>query len=244
MVGAMIGVTSVVPILPYVGGGGVVPLSISIAAIATVLLGPVSGLLAALVGGVIGMFVNPAAYPFGILDVFFVAVLPALFCMLATRGHQITVRISYTILMIVSGLFAELVPYYYPGEAAGFTSPPQPVYSLLVAFFWIPWILIYLSPLGTRLVSTWLSGNQSRGRFFGAVIGTLCGLMPWSLWMIAPAALVLKLSPELAVAGWVFAALSRTLLALVSAAVAAVLVGALSKSGLPIPQGALWKPKT
>ncbi len=61
--GALCGVTSLIPVFPYVGGGGYVPLQTMFSAIAPVLLGPVGGIVAATVGGVIGMFIAPAAFP-------------------------------------------------------------------------------------------------------------------------------------------------------------------------------------
>jgi len=60
--GALCGVTGLIPIFPYVGGGGYVPLTTPLSAIAPLLLGPVGGVVAALVGGVIGMFIAPALY--------------------------------------------------------------------------------------------------------------------------------------------------------------------------------------
>jgi Zn-dependent protease len=53
--GALLGVTGLVPIFPYVGGGGYVPLTTPLAAIAPLLLGPVGGVVSALVGGLIGI---------------------------------------------------------------------------------------------------------------------------------------------------------------------------------------------
>src|SRR4030066_1111074 len=61
--GALLGVTGLVPIFPYVGGGGYVPLTTPLAAIAPLPMGPVGGVASALVGGLIGMFIAPAAYP-------------------------------------------------------------------------------------------------------------------------------------------------------------------------------------
>jgi len=67
--GALCGVTSLIPVFPYVGGGGYVPLQTMFSAIAPVLLGGVGGIVAATVGGIIGMFIAPAAFPLQLVDV-------------------------------------------------------------------------------------------------------------------------------------------------------------------------------
>jgi hypothetical protein len=220
-----------------------VPLSIALCAVSTVVLGIVPGLLAALVGGFLGLFLNPAAYPFGPVDVLFVAILPAAFSAFSFRGDQATTRFVYAAIILICGLFAELVPYYYPGNAGGFTQPPpQPLYALLVGLFCIPWLSIYLSPLGTRYIPRWLHSPNATRRFLGGLLGALCGLFPWSLLMIAPAALILNISPQLAIGGWLVAAASRSILSVIAAGIAAPLIQGLGRSGMPAPTGALWEP--
>src|SRR3989304_2473010 len=122
--GALLGVTGLVPIFPYVGGGGYVPLTTPLAAIAPLLMGPVGGVVSALVGGVIGMFIAPAAYPLQVVDVFLNAVLPAPFVapmIRADRYWKVNVP-----LFVVIGIAGWLVPFYIPGEAAGFRQGPGP----------------------------------------------------------------------------------------------------------------------
>jgi hypothetical protein len=241
--GAIIGVTSFVPLIPYITGGGFLPLSISLAAIAPLILGFRGGIISALIGGIIGMFINPACYPFGFVDVFLVAMLPAIFCGFAFKGDQTKFRYSYVGILVLSGLFAEIVPYYYPGSASGFPIPPQPLYFLLVAFFWIPWLILYISPIGSKYLIGWIKGNNKKYKFVSAFIGVLIGLMPWCLWMIAPVSLVLKFPPELAIITWFFAAYSRAILSIISAIIIVPLIEVLAKSGMPTPVGAIWTPK-
>ena len=50
--GALIGVTSLIPIFPYVGGGGFLPLCVVFEAMAPLILGP-AGIISAFIGGVI-----------------------------------------------------------------------------------------------------------------------------------------------------------------------------------------------
>jgi len=242
--GAIIGVTSFVPLIPYIGGGGFLPLSISIAALSPLILGFGPGVVSALIGGIIGMFVSPASYPFGLVDVFFVALLPSVFCGFAFKGRSTGFRLAYITLMLISGVFAEIVPYYYPGPGGGFpTSPPQPLYFLLVSFFFLPWVLLYASPIGTRYIAAWIEGEDRRRQFLGGGLGILIGLMPWSIWMVTSAALILNYPPELAVAIWVFAIWSRAILTLISAIIFVPVVRLLERSGMPAPAGAVWQPK-
>jgi hypothetical protein len=242
--GAIIGATSFVPITPYIGTGGVLPLSVAVAAIAPLILGFGSGIISATIGGIIGMFVNPAGYPFGFVDIFFVAMLPAIFCGFAFSGKNIKFRIAYVAILIVSGIFAEVVPYYFPGPSGGFTLEPlQPFYALLVAVFLVPWIVLYLLPTGTKYLHIWIKSPRAKVRFLAALVGTLIGLMPWTLLMIAPGALVVGLSPELATAIWAFAILSRIIISIVASIILVALVEALRRTGLPAPKGAIWQPQ-
>ena len=241
--GAIIGVTSYVPLIPYVTGGGFLPLSISLAAIAPLLLGFGPGILAALVGGLIGMFINPAAYPFGVLDAFFVGMAPAIFCGFAFKGPDRILRIIYVAILVLSGILAEIVPYYYPGSSGGFSDPPQPQYVLLVAFFFVPWLILYMLPIGTRYIHRWLNSEDPKYRLGGMLVGTTIGLLPWSLWMVVPVALTLNWPPELTIATWVFGGWSRAILSVIASVIAVPLTRALARSGLPVPPGAIWEPK-
>ena len=87
--GAIIGIASYVPLIPYITGSGFLPLSISLAAIAPLILGFGPGIISALIGGLIGMLLNPAAYPFGLLDAFFVGMAPAILCGFAFKGSNL-----------------------------------------------------------------------------------------------------------------------------------------------------------
>jgi hypothetical protein len=87
--GALIGVTGLIPIFPYVGGGGYVPLATPFAAIAPLLLGPIGGIVAAIIGGVIGMFIAPAAYPLQLVDVVIGAAAPAILVALLMKNKTL-----------------------------------------------------------------------------------------------------------------------------------------------------------
>ena len=148
--GALCGVTGLVPIFPYVGGGGYVPLTTPLCAIAPLLLGPVGGIVSAAIGGIIGMFIAPAAYPLQIVDVFLNAILPALFVALMIRDDRLW-KVTVP-LFIVLGIVGWLVPFYVPGAAAGFGRVPEPLYFIMAGLYWIPSTIIAATPLGTRLI--------------------------------------------------------------------------------------------
>jgi hypothetical protein len=148
--GALIGVLSLVPIFPYVGGGGYVPLATPFAAIAPLLLGPIGGIVSAIIGGVIGMFIAPAAYPLQVVDVIIGAAAPAILVALMIKDNRywkITVP-----LFVVIGIVGWLVPFYVPGVAGGFGKVPEPLYFIICALYWIPSTIIAVTPLGTRLI--------------------------------------------------------------------------------------------
>src|SRR4030067_2096001 len=131
--GALLGVTGLIPIFPYVGCGGYVPLTTPLSAIAPLLLGPVGGVVAALVGGVIGMFIAPAAYPLQVVDILLNAALPAFFVALMIRDDRLW-KITVP-LFIILGILGWLVPFYVPGAAAGFGSGPEPPSFFFAALF-------------------------------------------------------------------------------------------------------------
>ena len=164
--GALGGVSSLIPIFPYVGGGGYVPLQTMFSAIAPILLGGIGGIVAATVGGVIGMFIAPAAFPLQLVDVVLTGTLPALAIRLIMDANK---RGWLTLAWIILvGIVGTVFPFYIPGSAAGFAAPANPVtYVLLVAFYWVITLGIMLSPLGRRLMPAWIRGQARKFKYIG-----------------------------------------------------------------------------
>jgi hypothetical protein len=112
-----------------------------------------------------------------------------------------------------------------------------------VSLFFVPWLLVYVSPVGSKYLLQFLESREPKRQFVGALLGILVGLMPWSIWMVAPVALMLSFPPELAIATWVFAAYSRTILAVICAVILVPVLRLLERSGMPAPPGAIWQPR-
>ncbi|MCS6964288.1 MAG: hypothetical protein NZM16_09605 [Thermoflexus sp.] len=236
--GALCGVTALVPIFPYVGGGGYVPLQNVFSAMAPLLLGPLGGFVAAVLGGLIGMFIAPAAFPLQLVDVILTGALPALFVALVIHNDRWW---KYAVpLAVLVGIFGTLFPFYVPGPAAGFSYPPQPTQFLLAGYYWIIPLIVLATPLGRRLFPTWARSSDRRlrylGIFFSYYIGMLLWFLPWSLpyWYVFKYEVALGIATYIGYTWWVPA------FAAVTTIITIPLLEALSRSGLPRIPDALW----
>jgi len=234
--GALIGVTSLVPLFPYVGGGGYLPLAVAFSAMAPLIMGP-AGVLAAFVGGLIGMFVSPAAYPLGLLDVILTATLPAVFVTLTVNNDKywfITIPV-----FIAMGLWLLVFPYYWPGEAAGFSAPPQPYFTAIAAWYWIPWLIIMGSPFGIKLLPKW-SRETGKKQYIGVFLTLLSSMMVWAIPWFLPYWYLFSYPGTLAAAvltaySWWFPALS-----VIITIITIPIIEGLKRSGLPRIPLAIW----
>jgi len=236
--GALIGVTALIPIFPYVGGGGYVPLATPFGAMAPMLLGPVGGITSSVVGGLIGMFLAPGAFPLGLVDVGLNTVLPAFLVsliILNTRYWKVSVPVA-----VVIGLFGALFPFYIPGAAAGFDRPQEPLYTILASIYWLPSLIILATPLGTRMIPAWLVSGDRRLKYTGIFLAFLTAMWlwwnPWSkiYWYLFRYAPALGVATTIAYLWWIPA------LALVITIITMPLLEALGRSGLPKVGDALW----
>ncbi len=236
--GALCGVLGLVPIFPYVGGGGYVPLTTPFCAIAPLLLGPVGGVVGAIVGGVIGMFIAPAAYPLQVVDIALNAALPALLTALLLRDDKLW-KVNVPLFILI-GIAGWLVPFYVPGEAGGFGDVPEPLYFIMAAIYWVPSTLIALTPLGTRLMPRWVRSEKRAERYGGIFLMVMAALFVWWLPWTRPYWYLFNFSAELGVAThlsyvWWVPALSA-----ITAVITIPIIEALERSGLPKIQGAVW----
>ncbi|MBT9260380.1 MAG: hypothetical protein KM310_11635 [Clostridiales bacterium] len=235
--GALTGVMALVPIFPYVGGGGYVPLLVPFAAIAPLLLGTAGGILAAIIGGFIGMFIAPAGFPLQVVDVLLTAVLPAV-----AVGAVIHRRyfIWALLLSLLNAAFAIFFPFYLPGAAAGFQAPPEPVFSLLSAYYWAPPLIVILTPIGRRWLPQLAQSEDRRQKYLGIFLAILTGLFIWFNPWSRPYWYILKYAPSLGVATLIGYTWWVPTLALVITIIAVPLLEALSRSGLPKVEEGLW----
>jgi hypothetical protein len=236
--GALCGVTGLVPIFPYVGGGGYVPLTTPFCAIAPLLLGPTGGVVAAVIGGVIGMFIAPAAYPLQVVDIFLNAVLPALFVALMINGNRF--RKVTVPLFIVIGIVGWLVPFYIPGAAAGFGKVPEPLYFIMAALYWVPSTIIAATFVGTRLIPQWIHSKNRTQRYGGVFLAVVAAMFVWWLPWTRPYWYLFNFSAELGVATHVAYSWWVPALSAITAVITIPIVEALERSGLPKIEGAIW----
>jgi hypothetical protein len=237
--GALCGVTSLIPVFPYVGGGGYVPLQNMFSAIAPVLLGEVGGIVAATVGGIIGMFIAPAAFPLQLVDVFLTGTLPSFCVALMINAHKRGWLAAAWCVLI--GIFGTLFPFWVPGSAAGFAQPANPVvYVLLVAYYWAIPLILLLTPLGRRLVPEWARSDDRKYKYLGLAIAFIMGLFTWFLPWSLPYWYVYQYEPSVGVATLIGYMWWVPLFSLAIAVITVPLVEALKRSGLPKIPGALW----
>lgn len=236
--GALCGVTALVPIFPYVGGGGYVPLATPFSAIAPLLLGSWGGIVAAIIGGLIGMFIAPAAFPLQLVDVIIGGAAPAIFVALAINNDRYW-KITVPVFALV-GLFGILFPYYVPGAAAGFGQPPQPLYLLLTAIYWLPPLIITATPLGIRYVPQWARQTDRVKRYIGIFLAMLAGMLIWWIPWTRPYWYVFNYSVDLGIATHIGYSWWVPALTAITTVITIPIIEALARSGLPKPEGALW----
>lgn len=238
--GALVGVTSLVPVLPYAGGGGFWPLATPLAGIAPLLLGPVGGIVAAIVGGIIGMFIAPPAYPLGIVDATLVVVLPAIFVGLAMNMKKAKwIFLGWQILM--TALFFGAL-FFYPGVSGGW--PPVPTSSFFLAslYYWLLPIVVLLSPLGTKYIYDWSRSTNARQRSIGIFLGSW---MAMNAWYISPSYWLYWIlfafpSPLLYLMAWGIYTWYMPLFAILMTLIAVPITEALRRSGMAKPPNVLW----
>lgn len=236
--GALCGVTALVPIFPYVGGGGYVPLQTIFSAIAPLLLGPLAGITAAVIGGLIGMFIAPAAFPLQLVDVILTGALPALYVSVAIHNDRWW---KWGVpLAVLTGIFGFLFPFYVPGAAAGFGQPPQPTQFLLSGYYWIIPLIVLVTPLGRRIFPAWARSTDRKSRYLGIFLCYLTGMLLWWLPWSLPYWYVFKYEVALGIATYIGYTWWVPVFAAVTAVITIPLLEALSRSGLPKIKDSLW----
>jgi hypothetical protein len=236
--GALMGVTALIPIFPYVGGGGYVPLATPFGAIAPLLLGPVGGVVSAIVGGLVGMFLAPAAFPLGLADVGLNTAIPAFLVGLVVLNNRYW-KIAIPVAAVV-GVAGTLFPFYIPGAGAGFDRPPEPLFSILYGVYWVPSLIILISPIGRRLIPNWALSSERRQKYLGIFLAILTAMWLWWLPWTRPYQYLFRYTPEVSIATAVGYLWWIPALSLVITAITIPLLEALSRSGLPKVRDAVW----
>lgn len=239
--GAIQGALALVPIFPYVGGGGFVPLSVVFSAIGPLVLGPIGGILAAVIGGTVGMFISPATFPLGPLDILLTGVLPAFYTAFALNGDDKKFLGMAIIFWIITGIFATVFPFIFPGVGTGTGEYAwDPLVSILALYYWLPWLILMITPLGTKLIPEWARGEDRPKRYLAVFLAVLMGLMAWYIpwgtiyWLILEYSVALGIATHIAYMPWVPA------MAIITSIIAVPVVEALERSGLPRIPRAIW----
>jgi hypothetical protein len=238
--GALVGVTSLVPVLPYAGGGGFWPLATPLAGIAPLILGPVGGIAAAFVGGIIGMFISPPAYPLGIIDAVAVVVLPSIFVGLALNMKKYKwIFLAWQVIMTV--IFF-VVLYYYPGVVGGWPPIPESTFFISTLYYWLLPIVVLLSPIGTKYIYNWARSTNPRQRTIGVFLGTWMAMNGWytspSYWIYW--ILFAFPSPLLYLMAWGIYTWYMPVFAILMTIITVPITEALRRSGMAKPPEVLW----
>lgn len=237
---ALIGVTSLVPILPYAGGGGYWPLATPIAAVGPLLIGLPGGVIAGLVGGLIGMFIAPPAYALGVLDAFNIACLPAILVGLALCMKKYwKIFIPLEILCIASFF---VVLFYYPGVSGGWADVPLTPFFISTLLYWLIPLIVLASPIGTKYIYNMARNTDMKKRSIGVFVGSW---MAMNVYYITPAFWLFWIiyafpAPLLNVMFWAIYSWYMPLFAVIVTIIAVPLAEALRKSGMAKPPDVIW----
>ena len=180
--GALIGALSIVPMLFYLSGGGYVSAGMIIfAPLAGIVLGPWAGFVAALIGGLIGMFLSPASYPLFILDANLSGSFIALFWGLAADRRYAKYFIPLAVAWIA---FVLIVPYRASLDIqADFGVPPEPSYTLSWLWAYAGLALLVVNLVAGGFLWRWVRDPASdRARMFLGVLGV--SFIACTAWMV------------------------------------------------------------
>ncbi|MBE0699125.1 MAG: hypothetical protein IH586_19570 [Anaerolineaceae bacterium] len=196
-------------------------------------------MVAATVGGVIGMFIAPAAFPLQLVDVFLTGTLPAFAVMVMMEANKRGwLALAWCVLV---GIIGTVFPFYIPGKSAGFAAPENMVsYFILVAYYWVIPLIIIVSQLGRRLMPAWIRGQDRKFKYIGLGLTYITGLFTWFLPWSLPYWYVYQYEPSMGVATLIGYTWWVPLFSLVITIITVPLVEGLRRSGLPKIPGAIW----
>jgi hypothetical protein len=179
------------------------------------------------------MFISPGSYPLGLIDVMLSGALLPVFWGLA-KPHFHKIYIPWTVLWILYYFF---VPFYVPGQAAGFGAVRQPMYTL--SFIWGPLGLIFVILMQKTLLK-WMKDPGTGKRLAGYILymagPTSAWLLPWIgvyFWALNDPPQTAELNNWVA---WYFYVIP---ISVATGVVAMLLIRALEKSGLQRVPGSI-----
>jgi len=237
---ALVGVTSLVPILPYAGGGGYWPLATPIAAVAPLLIGLPGGIVASFVGGLIGMFISPPAYPLGVLDAFNVACNPALLVGLALCMKKYWKYFVPLEVLAAAGMF--LVLFIYPGSRVFTWGSLVTPFAATSVLYWLIPLIVLASPIGTKFVYDRARGTDVKKRPIAVFVGSWMAMNAWYVWPAYWEYWVIYSfpAPLLTAMNWAVYSWYMPIFAVIITIIAVPLAEALKKSGMAKPPDVIW----
>ncbi|MHA1713204.1 MAG: hypothetical protein ACTSW4_04060 [Candidatus Ranarchaeia archaeon] len=239
IIGALMGAGTMVPLVYYVEGGGYHPLSKALYVPVVAILGPIGGVAAITIGGIIALFIAPGAASAFLVSLAFDYILLATVIGLILNGQW-----KWCIpLWIIGTLVYALFPWFIPGpafvNAVGLVGPYD-FYPLFIAANWFDLSSILVILIFRNLIPKWIRSDDSKLMVlaicltvWGSEISHLYGWGAWAIIYSSPAELIAILSA-------VSVPLERTVLAFVGSLVGVPLIKTLRKSGLRSIPNSAW----
>ena len=230
--GAIVGVGTLIPVVIFVlSEGGFFPLSTVLAPLVGLVLGPYGGFAAAIIGGIIGMFLNPAAYYMGvgnILDLGMAALMTG--WIINKKWHWSAILYAIWILLY------NVVPFYVLNI---YTPPIDPTVHLSMWFYYVGFGVLLAT--GWNILPKW-GTSTNPGKLFvacwllmwiGVAPGHLLGWIAYDVLFSFPIALNI-------IVGATVMPIQRLFILTVGALIASAVLIALKRTGLRKIQGAAW----
>jgi hypothetical protein len=202
-------------------------------------------MISAFVGGLIGMFIAPGAYPLGLLDAFQVATIPAIMVGLSLNTGPRRYMALFAGVWAIATVSFYIILFVYPCVPclSGGWEPIVPMdYALVILYYWVLPGIVLLSPLGTKYIYNWARSSDVKKRLIGLFLGIWMGmnvfyLTPtfWSFWIIYQYPAALLYFQAAFIYTWYM-----PLFAILTTVIAAPIATALGKSGMAKPPNVIW----
>ena len=187
--------------------------------------------MSAALGGIVGLYIAPAVFPLGLVDVLVISILPAVMVTLALNADRWSrsVVVVYALLAASSFLF----PFYIPGPAAGFRQPAEPLHFLLSAVYWFVPLVMVIAPQGRAALARWVRSDYRGLRCTGIFLSTLIGLFMWWICWTRPYWFLFRYPAALGIATFIRYAWWVPALAVLTTAMAVPILEVLPRRDLP-----------
>jgi hypothetical protein len=114
------------------------------------------------------------------------------------------------------------------------------LWTILTGIFYIPWLVVAATPIGTKYLPSWVRSQERRKRYAGILITYLGTLYVYYAMWNPPYAYAYHFPVALAVACLLTYLWYWPILGLVITAISIPILEMLERSGLPRPSWAVW----